>query len=170
MIRIRDVSINDAERLLKIYAPYVQNTAISFEYFVPSIETFAKRISRIIQKYPYIVAEENDIIVGYAYADEFKGREAFKWTVETSIYIDEKFKNKGIGRILYDCLEQKLRNNSIQSMCACIAYTERCDDPYLTNDSIIFHQKLGFKTVAHFHRCGWKFSQWYDIVWMEKLL
>ena len=170
MINIREVIPADAPHLLEIYAPYVEQTAISFEYDVPTLEEFAGRISRIASKYPYLVAEKEGRIVGYAYAGEFKGREAFRWTVETSVYVDRNQRHGGIGRMLYGALEHELRQRGFQSMCACIAYTERDGDPHLTNDSVFFHERMGFAMVAHFHRCGWKFGRWYDMVWMEKLL
>lgn len=109
-------------------------------------------------------------IAGYAYATEFKGREAFRWTVETSVYVERTQRQGGIGRMLYEALERELRQRGFQSMCACIAYTERDADPHLTNDSVLFHERMGFAIVGHFHRCGWKFGRWYDMVWMEKLL
>lgn len=170
MLTIRQATLADAPRLLDIYAPYVEKTAISFEYVAPSLEEFQKRISSIMQRYPYLVAEENGKVLGYAYASAFKEREAFRLTVETSVYVDAACRQRGIGRQLYAALEQSLRSNGFQSMCACIAYTDNDDDPYLPDGSVAFHERLGFKRVAHFHRCGWKFSRWYDIVWMEKLL
>lgn len=170
MIKIREVSVDDIAQLVEIYAPYVRGTAISFEYTVPSIEEFHNRVLRIMQKYPYLVAEEDGKVLGYAYADAFKGREAFNWTVETSIYIESNCRNSGIGRQLYDALERELKLRGFHSMCACIAFTDDAQDPYLTNGSVDFHEKQGFSLVAHFHRCGWKFSRWYDMVWMEKLI
>lgn len=170
MITIRTVALSDVPNLLDIYAPYIQKTAISFEYVVPTKAEFSKRISMITPQYPYLVAEQDGRIVGYAYASEFKGREAFKWTVETSVYVDRNRRNMGVGSMLYYVLECELRKRGFNSMCACIAYTNSPDDPYLTNDSVLFHERKGFTLVGHFHRCGWKFQRWYDIVWMEKIL
>lgn len=169
-IKIREVLVEDAPRLLEIYSPYVSDTSISFEYAIPELHDFSHQISIISQSYPYIVAEMDGYILGYAYATKFKEREAFKWTCETSIYVDSIYRNRGIGNLLYTALEKELVIRGYQSMCACIAYTDDIDDPHLGNDSIYFHEKMGFKKVAHFHKCGWKFSKWYDIVWMEKLL
>lgn len=170
MLTIRQATLADAPRLLEIYAPYVGETAISFEYAAPSLEEFQRRISSIMQRYPYVVAEENGRVWGYAYASAFKEREAFRMTVETSVYVDAACRQQGIGRQLYIALEEQLRTSGFQSMCACIAYTDDANDPYLPDGSIVFHERQGFHKVAHFHRCGWKFSRWYDIVWMEKLL
>lgn len=167
---IRKATFSDIPYLLEIYAPYVRNTAISFEYAEPTEEEFSRRLATIEEKYPFLVAEKEGNIIGYAYASEFKGREAFRWTVEVSVYIKQSARQCGIGRMLYSALEKDLRKRGFQSMCACIAYTDSSDDPFLTNDSVVFHERLGFRQVAHFHRCGMKFSRWYDIVWMEKLL
>ena len=108
MLTIRQATLADAPRLLEIYAPYVGETAISFEYAAPSLEEFQRRISSIMQRYPYVVAEENGRVWGYAYASAFKEREAFRMTVETSVYVDAACRQQGIGRQLYIALEEEL--------------------------------------------------------------
>lgn len=168
-INIRPATPDDAAVLLAIYAPYVAETAISFEYEVPSKEEFRQRIKDFGKDYPYLVAEEDGHIVGYAYAHIFHGRAAYQWSVETSIYVDRNEKRKGIGKQLHEALEQALKAQGILNMEAAIAYVEQ-EDEYLTHDSIHFHQCLGYKKVAHFHQCGRKFGRWYDVVWMEKLI
>ena len=95
-MRIRPATPNDAVKLLDIYAPYVTDTAITFEYEVPTLEEFRRRIEHISKKYPYLVAEEDGDIVGYVYASSFKERDAFQWAVETSIYVDRNKKRKTI--------------------------------------------------------------------------
>lgn len=105
VLTIRTAVRQDAEALLQIYAPYVKNTAITFEYDVPSVEEFAGRISKVLQKYPYLVAEVNGEPVGYAYAGPFKERAAYDWAVETTVYVRENMKKSGIGRALYTALE-----------------------------------------------------------------
>ena len=166
-ITIRIASIQDAEELLKIYKPYVETTAISFEYIVPTIEEFRCRIENTLYKYPYLVAEKEGIIVGYAYANPFKGRAAYDWSVETTIYVKQEEKRQGIGYILYQELEQICKRQGILNMNACIA-SPREEDLHLTTDSIIFHEKLGYQYVGKFHQCGYKFQTWYDMIWMEK--
>ena len=101
-IIIRTASAADAPALLKIYRPYVENTAITFEYDVPSTEEFASRIEHTLKKYPYLVAEEKGALLGYAYAGPFHERPAYDWAVETSIYVDQSLKHRGIGRRLHD--------------------------------------------------------------------
>ena len=169
-MRIENVHEEDASALLEIYSPYVRETAVSFEYDVPMVEEFSERIRNISAKYPYIKAVDDDgTILGYAYAGVFKQREAYNRSVETTIYIRNDMHQKGIGRALYKCLEKKLKEMGILNLYACIAYTSNSDQ-YLTNGSMYFHQKLGYELVGTFHKCGYKFGNWYDMIWMEKII
>lgn len=168
-MKIEKVTEGDAPALLEIYGPYVQTTAISFEYEVPSEEEFQSRIRSISSKYPYIKAVEGDRILGYAYAGAFKSRAAYDWSVETTVYVRREYRGRGVGRMLYEALEQSLQAMGICNLNACIAYTEK-EDAHLTNDSIHFHEKLGYRLVGTFHDCGYKFGTWYDMIWMEKCI
>lgn len=168
-IEIRSARPEDAGALLAIYAPYVKDTAITFEWEVPAVEEFRRRIERISGKYPYLVAETEGRVVGYAYASAFKERAAYQWAVETSIYVDGHEKRKGIGRKLHDALEEALKAQGVLNLNACISYTES-EDERLTPDSVRFHERMGYGRVAHFHLCGKKFGRWYDMIWMEKLI
>lgn len=159
---IRIATPDDAAALLKIYAPYVENTFITFEYEVPTLEDFQGRIRNTLKKYPYLVAVENDKIIGYAYASAFKGRAAYDWSVETSIYVQQGAHSKGIGSALYEELELWLRKQNVCNICACIAH------PHPQSEA--FHTKFQYKQVAHFHKSGYKLGQWVDMVWMEKEL
>ncbi len=169
-IRIRPVVTADASRLLEIYSHYVANTVITFEYDVPSIEEFERRIETTTRKYPYLCIEKDGIIVGYAYAGEFKSRAAYQWDVELSIYIDKDFHKQGLGKVLYVALEQELKRRGFLNLYACIAVPNAKEDEYLTYNSQQFHEHLGFKTVGTFHDCGKKFNRWYAMVWMEKII
>lgn len=166
-VRIRIATIEDTKELLEIYAPYVKSTAITFEYEVPSKDEFKRRIENILNKYPYLVAENQGEIVGYAYASSFHSRAAYQWSVETSIYIKQEQKNLGIGKALYLELERLLKLQNILNLNACIAYPET-EDEYLTKNSVEFHEHLGYRMVGEFHKCGYKFDRWYNMVWMEK--
>ena len=168
-IIIRTATPADASALLSIYAPYITDTAVSFEYDVPSVEEFSDRIRETLKKYPYLAAEVNGQIVGYCYVGIMHGRQAYDWAVETSIYVDQNCKRMGIGQKLHDALEQSLAAMGILNLCACIAFPIG-EDPYLTEDSVHFHEHLGYQRTAHFHKCGYKFHRWYDIVWMEKMI
>ena len=122
MIEIRPASAADAERLLEIYGPYVRNTAITFEYETPSLAEFRKRIEEISKKYPYLVLLKDSRIEGYAYAGAFKGRAAYDWACETSIYLDREAQKCGLGRMLYEALEAELGKMGILNLYACIAW------------------------------------------------
>jgi phosphinothricin acetyltransferase len=167
MIRIRVATVEDAKAILEIYAPYVRETAITFEYDVPSMEEFARRIQQILLKYPYLVAEKDGEILGFAYAGAFHERAAFNWAVETSIYVKMNRKRLGIGNKLYEALECVLKEQKILNLNACIAYPDE-EDEYLTKDSVVFHEKWGYKPSGKVHQCGYKFNRWYHILWMEK--
>ncbi|KGK88375.1 acyltransferase [Desulfosporosinus sp. HMP52] len=169
-IILRMATKEDAEEILEVYAPYVTDTAITFEYEVPSVQAFAERISNITQKYPYLVAIEKKRIIGYAYASAFKERAAYDWAVETTVYLRQDCRGKGVGKKLYLALEEILRQQNILNLNACIAYTPTDDDSYLTNGSAYFHNQLGYKKVGHFTKCGYKFNTWYDMIWMEKMI
>ncbi|QNM06520.1 GNAT family N-acetyltransferase [Qiania dongpingensis] len=166
-VKIRTAKIEDAEKLLEIYVPYVERTAITFEYDVPSVEEFAGRIRHVLKRYPYLVAEQNGEVLGYAYAECFKDRAAYDWAVETSIYVDQGKKHKGTGGSLHRALEQILKEQGILNMNACIAYPQE-EDEYLTKNSVEFHEHLGYRLVGEFRQCGYKFGRWYNMVWMEK--
>ena len=166
-MKIRIAAERDAEELLEIYAPYVEKTAISFEYKVPSVQEFEQRIRRVLEKYPYIVAEKDGQIVGYAYAGVFKDRAAYDRAVETTVYVRNNQQRTGIGRRLYEALERSLELQNILNLNACIACTKE-EDEYLTNNSVQFHEHMGYRQVGEFRKCGYKFGRWYDMVWMEK--
>lgn len=166
-IKISIASPEDAGELLKIYGPYVQETAVSFEYTVPSLDEFRQRISHTLEKYPYLKAEKDGEVIGYAYAGPLHPRAAYAWSVETSIYVKKDKKHLGTGKLLYEMLERILKEQNILSVNACIAWPEK-EDEYLTRDSVRFHEHMGYHKVAEFHKCACKFGRWYNMVWMEK--
>ena len=162
-MKIRIAQISDAKQLVDIYKYYVEKTDITFEYEVPTVEEFAKRIENTLSRYPYIIAEEDDgEIIGYAYAGAFKSRRAYDWSVETSIYIRHGMAGHGVGSMLYNELERYLKLQNIINVNACITYPNQKSEE--------FHKKFGYKTVAHFTKCGYKFGKWKDMIWMEKFI
>lgn len=161
-MNIRIANLEDSKELVSIYKYYVENTAITFEYDVPSIEEFSKRIKDTLRKYPYLVAEENNKIYGYAYASAFKSRQAYDWAVETSIYVKNGDSRHGVGTLLYNELEKYLKMQNIINVNACIAYPNEKSEE--------FHKKFGYKTIAHFTKCGYKLGKWHDMIWMEKFI
>ena len=166
---IRKATPEDAERLLAIYTPHIEDTAITFEYDVPTVEEFRQRIKDTLREYPYLVAEDDGRIIGYAYAGPLKRRAAYQWAVETSIYLDKDYRGKGFGTVLQEALEEALRQRGILNLYACISYIDP-EDEYLSLDSVRFHEHMGFQLAARFHQCGKKFGRWYDVVWMEKII
>lgn len=168
-ITIRMATVADAEALLNIYAPYVKETAITYEYEVPTLEDFSNRISNTLKFYPYLVAEKNGKIIGYAYGSKFHERRAYIWSAEYSIYLDMNERGNGIGELLYTSLEEILKRQNITNLYSCIAYTE-VEDEYLTNASKRFHERMGFKLVGKYTGCANKFERWYDMIMMEKII
>lgn len=166
---LRPVTEADAEALVNIYAYYVTDTAITFEYEVPAVEEFRTRIKNISAKFPYIVAELDGKPVGYAYASTFKGRAAYDWCVETSIYVERNYLHDGIGRKLLEALENNLKRLGYLNVNACITYPE-VEDEYQDRNSVQFHDHMGYRMVGEFRKCGYKFKRWYNMVWMEKFL
>ena len=174
MYHIRLATPDDAEALLRIYSYYVENTCISYELESPTVEEFRHRIEEVLKHYPYLVAELDSPnlspitshlspqIVGYCYVHRFRERAAYDHCVETSIYIDKDAHRSGIGSALYAELEKRLRAQGIINLCASITAE--------AEPSIRFHTKHGYTKVAHFHKCGRKFNQWLDMIWMEKFI
>ena len=167
-ILIRQACGDDTGALALIYAYYVNQTAITFEYTAPDAVEMERRRQEISQHYPYLVAELDGQVVGYAYAHAFYGREAYAWSVESSIYVDVNERKRGIGRKLYEALEEALKSMGILNVNACIAVPRDGHDPYTTYDSLNFHECLGYTLAGRFHNSGYKFDRWYDVVWMEK--
>lgn len=169
MVKLRRAVLSDAARLVEIYGYYVEKTAISFEYTVPSPEEFRGRMERIMRRYPYLVAEVDGRVAGYAYAGAFVGRAAYDWACELTIYLDHDARKHGMGRALYEALADRLQAMGILNLYACIGYPQ-VEDEYLTRNSARFHEHLGFALVGTFHNCGYKFGRWYDMIWMEKCI
>ncbi|MGI6216549.1 MAG: GNAT family N-acetyltransferase [Coriobacteriales bacterium] len=164
---IRLATPDDAEQLQALYAPYVKNTAITFEIYPPSVEEFERRIKSVLKFYPYFVEERDGKILGFTYATRFNERAGYDWSIETSVYVDRNNRGSGIGGMLHDALEEALKKQHILNMCACIA-APRGKNPYLTDSSIGFHKHLGYRMVGRFEYSAYKFDTWFDMVWMEK--
>lgn len=162
MIDIRNVTTADIPKLVEIYGHYVLQTATTFEYEVPTLDEFTTRVTQIQHTYPYLVAVKEDVVVGYAYASAYKARKAYDWSVEVSVYLAPDAQKNGIGRMLYEQLEQRLRMQNIHQTLACITSSN--------TSSIRFHERLGYQIVGEFRQVGYKFDTWWDITWMQKTL
>ena len=157
--RIRPATAADAPALLAIYRPYVEHTAVTFEYEVPSVEEFARRIETISSFYPYLVWEEDGAILGYAYATRLKERAAYQWNVELSVYLPQNVCRTGIGTALYSALIELLLLQGVQNFYGCVTM------PNAASDAL--HRKLGFSLANVWHHCGYKLGQWHDVAWYE---
>ncbi len=161
-IVIREAKITDAKDLLAIYRPYVEETTITFEYQVPTLADFEKRIKQTLLRYPYLVAERAGKIQGYAYAGVYKSREAYDWSCEVTVYVDSQAKACGVGSALYNSLEVLLAKQGIYTLTACITAGNEA--------SLRFHEKRGYEQVACFPKIGYKFGIWQDVLWLQKTL
>ncbi len=159
---IRPVRKEDARELCDIYNYYVQNTVITFEQEPVSPDAMADRIAEIAGRYPWIVYEEGGSISGYAYAGRWKEREAYRFSVESTVYVRHDAIGRGVGTKLYERLLEELRQQNIHAVIGGIA---------LPNDqSRKLHEKFGFINVAHFSQVGFKFNRWIDVGYWELLL
>lgn len=150
----------DAPAILEVYAPYIRNTVITFEYEVPSVEAFTERVKGITEKYPYLVCEENGVLLGYAYAGEYRSRTAFQWDVELSIYLRPEAQGKGVSKAFYDRLLPMVEKLGYRNIYSSIVTPNPA--------SIGLQEKYGFETLCVFEKCGYKLGQWCDLLWMHK--
>ncbi len=169
-MNIRLAAADDAEAILAIYAPYVRDTAITFEYDVPGLGEFRSRVTETLKNYPYLVAEEDGNIVGYAYAGPVRTRAAYRHSAEMTVYVARECRRRGIGKKLYRELEKLLLRQNVFAVYACVTSSVRADDPYVTDASVRFHEKMGYAETGVFHQCGNKFGRWYGVIWLEKNL
>ena len=157
---IRPATVQDVPQILDIYRPYIETTAISFEYTVPTLKEFTDRFLGITAQFPWLVWEESGHILGYAYGSLPFERAAYQWSAEASIYLCPEARGKGIGRKLYAALEDILRKQGYRKVYAIITTANEA--------SVAFHKAVGYRHTATFPDCGYKFGAWYGTVWMEK--
>lgn len=154
---IRAATRADVPAILEIYAPYIRETAITFEYEVPEISDFLARFDRITEKYPWLVWEEDGRILGYAYADQAFARAAYAWDADMSIYLDMDVRGRGIGAKLYGCLEEIMTSYGYHNLYAIITGDNLA--------SVRFHERRGYEHLGTLVKSGWKFGKWYDVYW-----
>ena len=159
---IRPVKMEDAAALSTIYNFYVENTTITFEEAHVSVGEFAKRIQDVSAAYPWLVAEVDGDIIGYGYACTWKPRSAYRYCVESTMYLAQAAMGRGYGTALYQQLIDELRKRDVHSILAGIATP---NEP-----SFALHKKLGFEQVGLFKQVGKKFSQWLDVTYWELIL
>ena len=157
---IRMATVADVPAMLEIYGPYVLNTTYSFEYTVPTQEEFTRRLLEYTKQFPWLVWEEDGVVLGYAYGSLPFQRAAYAWCCEVSIYLAPQVHGKGIGRKLYAVLEHILWQQGYGVIYSLIT-TEN-------TGSLAFHDKVGYRKCAELSGCGLKFGRWAGVVWMEK--
>jgi phosphinothricin acetyltransferase len=159
---IRSVNPADAGSICNIYNQYIINTTITFEENPVSIPEMETRIKNTVLSYPWLVYEENGIILGYTYAQKWKERSAYRYSVETGIYLDRECKGKGIGTLLKGELLEVLKKRSIHAVICGIALPNPA--------SIALCEKFGFEKVAHFKNVGYKMDKWIDVGYWQLIL
>lgn len=159
-VHFRRATEEDVVPILAIYAPYVTDSAITFEYDVPSEEEFRQRIRTISAEYPYFVCESDGQIIGYAYAHRHMERAAYQWNAEISIYIRQGFTGKGLGKTMCQTLIDLLRLQGIRNVFSCVTIpNER---------SAHLHHSMEFSTEGIFQNAGYKCGKWQTIAWFRK--
>lgn len=158
---IREVAEDDAKTICDIYNYYVENTIITFEEQKVSTTEMQKRIKEVTDSLPWLVYEENGIVVGYAYASKWRSRSAYRFSVESTVYLAKDSTGRGIGTQLYEALISRLRRLSIHAVMGGISLPNPV--------SVALHEKMGFDKVAHFKEVGQKFNQWIDVGYWELL-
>lgn len=157
---IRSATSDDAASLLEIYRPYVEGTAVSFETEVPAVDAFAARITKALDGWAWLVAEEDGQCVGYAYGSAHRERAAYRWSTETSAYVRPGWQGRGLGRVLYQALFERLAERGYCNALAVVV---------VPNDaSVALHRAVGFEPVGVFKRGGHKFGAWHDVMWLQR--
>ena len=152
---IREFHPKDTQQLLEIYNYYVLNSVVTFDDEVLSLEVFTEKVNRINSVYPFIVFEENNEILGYAYGSKFRPKPAYQNTTESTIYLKHTDQGKGIGTKLYSRLIALLREQEFHIVLGVLTLPNKA--------SVKLHEKLGFKKVAHLEEVGLKFNKWHDV-------
>ena len=160
MIRIATEA--DVPAILEIYAPYIENTTITFEYDVPCKREFLQRFYTVTAQFPWLVWEEKGEILGYAYGSPPYARAAYRWCAEPSVYLKPEATGKGIGKKLYAALEEILKLQGYQVLYALITQEN--------SGSLAFHKRLGYEVKVLFDSCGFKHGRWLGVYWLEKRL
>ncbi len=161
-MNIRFVTIEDAKKIVEIYNYFVSKTTVTFDYYPLSIKEMENKINTITKSYPFLVVEEDNQIIGYAYGSRFREKTAYDWAVETTVYLDHEKCKKGYGTHIYRQLLEDLKIQGYVVIYACVTI------PNIASD--IMHQKLGFEKIGIFKASGYKFEKWQDICWYQKIL
>ena len=156
-VRLADAE-RDSARVAEIYRPAVEGNFISFEESAPTADEMADRMRKVLARLPWLVAEdESGLVVGYAYASPHRDRAAYRWSVDISVYVDPAWHRRGVGRLLYDELLERLR---------ALGYVNVYAGVTLPNDgSVALHESIGMKRIGVYERVGYKLGAWRDVAW-----
>ena len=157
--RVREASSQDAAGCLAIYRPYVENSAVSWELDVPTVDEMAQRITAAANTHAWLVLESGDQTVGFAYAHAFNLHSAFQWSVQTGLYVADDHHRRGGGRTLYKQLLSRLGERGYRRAFAAITQPNEASNA--------FHRSMGFQDVGLYRRVEWKLGSWHDVAWMQ---
>jgi L-amino acid N-acyltransferase YncA len=159
---IRNATSDDAAAICGIYDYYIRNTTITFEEETVPVEEMQNRIADVTAALPWLVAEKQGAVVGYAYAGKWHKRSAYRFSVESTVYVAQHARRQGIGRELYEALLGDLRSRSLHTVIAIVALPNPA--------SVALHERMGFEKVGHLKAVGWKFGRWVDVGYWELVL
>lgn len=159
-MKVRDANGDDAGVCAAVYAPYVTDTCITFELDPPTPADFAERITAAQRGHAWLVAEDEDGVIGYAYAGTYRPRAAYRWSCETSVYLDRNRHGRGVGRVLYQALLERMAQRGYRTAVAGMTLPNEA--------SIALHTALGFDPIGTFARVGHKDGAWRDVAWMQR--
>lgn len=161
-VTLRRAYLEDAEAILEIYAPYIRNTNITFEYEVPSLSEFRDRMAGIMEGYPYLICEIDGIAAGYAYAHRYKERAAYQWDAELSVYLREGCERRGIGQAFYTALMEILKEQHVRNVYGIVT------SPNPPSEAL--HAAMGFRLAGVSLKTGYKLGKWIDVSCFERPL
>jgi len=162
MVQVRDASAADAEACAAIYAPYVTDSAITFEIDPPGPEEMASRIAQAQSTHAWLVAEDEGRVVGYAYGGPMKPRAAYRWSCEVSVYLEPGRRRTGAGRALYEALFTRLTERGYRTAVAGMTLPNPASEG--------LHKSLGFEPIGTYRNIGWKLDNWHDVAWVQRPL
>jgi L-amino acid N-acyltransferase YncA len=162
MSKVRDASAADAAACAAIYAPYVTGTAITFELDPPTVDEMAERIAKAQSTHAWLVLEDDDQVVGYAYAGPMKPRPAYRWSCEVSVYVAPTHHGTGAGRTLYNALFDRLSQRGYRTAVAGVTLPNPASEA--------LHKSLGFDPIGTYRDIGWKLDSWHSVAWSQRPL
>jgi L-amino acid N-acyltransferase YncA len=162
MVQVRDASAADAEACAAIYAPYVTDSAITFEIDPPGPDEMASRIAQAQSTHAWLVAEDEGRVVGYAYGGPMKPRAAYRWSCEVSVYLEPGRRRTGAGRALYEALFTRLTERGYRTAVAGMTLPNPASEG--------LHKSLGFEAIGTYRNIGWKLDNWHDVAWVQRPL